>query len=68
MPIQKLYSAIEKVYKNKYIGISFHKMRYTTTARIIIPHYIHSYKNIPDILTKSLGIFELNNITNKVLK
>ena len=59
---------MEKICKNKHVGISFYKIREASAARIITLHYAHSHENIVDILTKALGIPEHNNITNRVLK
>ena len=56
------------MHEKKHADILLNKIREATITSIIIPCYMHTQKNIADILIKSLAITKHNNITNRVLK
>ena len=72
LSVQKSCATIEKIYKKKYAGISFHNMREEIIDSMIaldyIYIYIYTYQNIADILIKLFSVTKYNKITNRVLK
>jgi hypothetical protein len=54
--------------KKKHIALSFHSVRESVSAGIVLPHQVSSENNIADLLTKSLDRNTFMQHTGKVLR